>query len=227
MADFSHIQAVQTVVGEVFILIIIVQNILRDKTFITEHFKKGTYHRLDKASRCSNSEWLAARNFWQSLAQVRLFYWSPFFVTCQSTHFLFVFVFNHLPNCALIFFNHLPKYALLFVFVDNHLPKSAFFMVLVSFSPAQVCVFILVFVFSFAHVRTFYLPLLFIHPPKYAVFICLLQFVIHLPKYLLPHLTFNAEYDNRHGRGREHGGLGRWLLQTGQSVFDVDMEQER
>ena len=30
---------------------------------ITEHFKKGTYHRLDKASQCSNSEWLAARNF--------------------------------------------------------------------------------------------------------------------------------------------------------------------
>ena len=106
-------------------------------------------------------------------------------------------------------------------------PSPHFLLVLVSFSPAQVCVFILVFVFSFAHVRTFYLPLLFIHPPKYAVFICLLQFVIHLPKYLLPHLTFNAEYDNRHGRGREHGGLGRWLLQTGQSVFDVDMEQER
>ena len=71
-------------------------------------------------------------------------------------------------------------------------PSPHFLLVLVSFSPAQVCVFILVFVFSFAHVRTFYLPLLFIHPPKYAVFICLLQFVIHLPKFL----TFNTEYDN-------------------------------
>ena len=57
-------------------------------------------------------------------------------------------------------------------------PSPHFLLVLVSFSPAQVCVFILVFVFSFAHVRTFYLPLLFIHPPKYAVFIFLLQFVI-------------------------------------------------
>ena len=227
MADFSHIQAVQTVVGEVFILIIIVQNILGDKTFITEHFKKGTYHRLDKASRCSNSEWLAARNFWQSLAQVRLFYWSPFFVTCQSTHFLFVFVFNHLPNCASIFLITCPSMRFYLSLLIITCPSPHFLLVLVSFSPAQVCVFILVFVFSSAHVRTFYLPLLFIHPPKYAVFICLLQFVIHLPKYLLPHLTFNAEYDNRHGRGREHGGLGRWLLQTGQSVFDVDMEQER
>ena len=173
MADFSHIQAVQTVVGEVFILIIIVQNILRDKTFITEHFKKGTYHRLDKASRCSNSEWLAARNFWQSLAQVRLFYWSPFFVTCQSTHFLFVFVFNHLPNCASIFFNHVPKYALLFVFVDNHLPKSAFFIGLSFFFTCpsmrfhtRFCFFVcpctdFLFASAFyspAQVRSFYLP---------------------------------------------------------------------
>ena len=180
MADFSHIQAVQTVVGEVFILIMIVQKILRDKTSYNYWLRnilrrEHTTGWTRQVGAPTPSGW--QRGTFDNHLPKWVFYWSPFLVTCPSTHFLFVFVFNHLPNCAFIiclFLITCPSTRFYLSLLIITFPSPHFFLVLVSYSPAQV--------------RVLKYSFLFLHVPIYALFICL-SFLFPCPStffYYLP-----------------------------------------